>query len=267
MDLIDQPLSPTRQDLRTAVTGAEPQLSEIKARFFSAAAHELRTPLTTIVGYLEMLLNEEFGPLSAGQREPLEMVNESARHLRAMTNNLLAVAQIEAGRLHLDVQPTDLSSLVRTVVDGIKPRLKVKAQYLELDAPSGLPPALCDAGRAMQIADTLLDSACERTPVGGEVGIQVAPAVDEGFLQLTVTDTGAALGAKEMAEMARCLSLGGLGLIEADVTDLELCVACSLVELHGGRAWCESGLERGSSFCVTFPVARRTGAISRHPVI
>jgi signal transduction histidine kinase len=64
MEMMDQRLLLTRQDLRTTVANAEPQLTEIKARFFSAAAHELRTPLTTIVGYLEMLLNEEFGPLS-----------------------------------------------------------------------------------------------------------------------------------------------------------------------------------------------------------
>jgi signal transduction histidine kinase len=262
MEMMDQRLLLTRQDLRTTVTNAEPQLTEIKARFFSAAAHELRTPLTTIVGYLEMLLNEEFGPLSEGQREPLEMVNKSARHLRAVTNNLLAVAQIEAGRINLDVRPTDLSSLVRTVADGIEPQLRVKAQRLELDAPSDLPFVLCDVGRTMQVADTLLGSACERTPEGGEIGVRVAQAGEEGFLQVTVTDTGAALGAKEMAEMARYLSAGGLGLIGADVASLELCVACSLVELHGGRVWCESRAEMGSSFYVTFPIAGGPAVVS-----
>ncbi|MBN1815538.1 MAG: HAMP domain-containing histidine kinase [Anaerolineae bacterium] len=262
MEITDQRLFLTRQDLRTTVANAEPQLTEIKARFFSAAAHELRTPLTTIVGYLEMLLNEEFGPLSEGQREPLEVVNESARHLRAVTNNLLAVAQIEAGRINLDVRPTDLSSLVRAVADSIEPQLRAKAQRLELDAPSDLPPVLCDARRTMQITDTLLGSACERTPKGGEIDVRVAQAEVEGFLQVTVADTGAALGAKEMAEMAEYLSAGGLGLIEADVANLELCVACSLVELHGGHVWCESGAETGGSFYATFPIAGGLAVVS-----
>jgi signal transduction histidine kinase len=255
MEMIDRRSLMARQDLRTAVASAEPQLTEIKARFFSAAAHELRTPLTTIVGYLEMLLNEEFGPISEAQREPLEVVNESARHLRVVTNNLFAVAQIEAGRVNLDVQPTDLSSLVRTVADSIEPQLRVKAQHLALDVPSGLPLALCDMRRTMRVVDTLLGSACERTPEGGVISASVARAVEEDFLQLAVTDAGPALGAQEMAEMAKYLSQGGLGLIEADVADLDLYVACSLVELHGGRVWCESGAERGSSFYVTFPVA------------
>jgi signal transduction histidine kinase len=262
MEITDQRLPLTRQDLRTTVVNAEPQLTEIKARFFSAAAHELRTPLTTIVGYLEMLLDGEFGPLSEGQREPLEMVNESARHLRAVTNNLLAVAQLEAGRINLDVRPTDLSSLVKIVINGVEPQLRAKAQRLQLDAPSGLPPALCDVGRAMRIVDTLLGSACERTPEGGVIGVWVARAMEEGFLQVAVTDTGAALGAQEMAEMAKYLSQGGLGLIEADVANLKLCVACSLVELHGGRVWCESRAEMGRSLYVTFPIAGGTGAVS-----
>lgn len=255
MEMTDQRLLLTRQDLRTTIANAEPQLTEVKARFFSAAAHELRTPLTTIVGYLEMLLNGEFGPLSEGQREPLEMINESAHHLRAVTNSLLAVAQLEAGRINLDVRPIDLSSLVRTVTDSFKPRLREKAQNLELDAPSDLPLASCDVGRTMQVADILLSRACERTPGGGVIGAQVARAGEEGFLRVAVTDTGVAMGAKEMAEMARCLSQGGLGLIETDEANLRLCVACSLVELHGGRAWCESGAGIGSSFYVTFPIA------------
>jgi signal transduction histidine kinase len=262
MEITDRQRLLVRQDLRSAVTDAEPQLAEIKARFFSAAAHELRTPLTTIVGYLEMLLNDEFGPLSDSQREPLKIVSESAWHLRAITNNLLAVAQIEAGRVDLDVHPADLSSLVRTVAEGIEPKLRAKNQRLELNISPDLPLVLCDAARTMQVVDTLLGGACERTPEGGALCVGVNWAIEEGFLQITVTDTGVPLSASDLAEMAQNLSRGGLGLIEADVANLNLCVACSLVELHGGRLWCESGLEKGSSFCVTFPIAGGTEANS-----
>jgi signal transduction histidine kinase len=230
-------------------------LAKIRSRFFSAAAHELRTPLTTIVGYLEMLLNDEFGPLSEEQRKPLEVVNESARHLRAVVNTLLAVARLEAGLIELDVQPADLSSLVKTMADSIAPRLKIKAQRLELNAPSELPRVLCDVRRTMQIADALLASACERTPEGGVVRVGVSRAAEKDFVQIAVTDAGPALSAQEMAAVARYLSLGALGLIETGGADLDLCVACSLVELHGGCVWCESGPGQGRSFYATFPVA------------
>ncbi|MBN1977109.1 MAG: HAMP domain-containing histidine kinase [Anaerolineae bacterium] len=255
MEMSDQRLAPVRQNLRPVVTSVEARLAEVKSRFFSAAAHELRTPLTTIVGYLEMLLDGEFGPLSESQREHLKVVSESARHLRAVTNNLLAVAQIEAGRIPLDLQRIDLAALVQTVADGIQPRLRLKAQRLELRTASDLPLALCDFGKAMQVADTLLDGAYKRTPEGGVIAASVSRAAEKGFLQLTVMDGGPPMSAQEMAQMAKYLSLDGMGLIEADVADLDLYVACSLVELHGGRFWCESAPERGSSFSVTFPIA------------
>jgi len=255
MEMADQRLHLAQQKLRPVVANAEPRLAEVKSRFFSAAAHELRTPLTTIVGYLEMLLDDEFGPLSESQREPLEMVSESARHLRAVTNDLLTAARLEAGRVVLEVQPVDLASLVRAVAVDFEPLLEAKAQRLELCTPPALPPARCDEKKAVQIIGNLLSCACERAPKKGLVCISVARAAEEGFLQIAVADTGAGLGAEGVAEMARLLSGRGIGAVEADIANLGLCVACSLVELHGGRVWCESGAEGGSSFCVTFPAA------------
>jgi len=83
--------APTRQNPRYAIANIEPQLAEVKSRFCSAAAHDLRTPLTTIVGYLEMLLDEEFGPLTEDQREPLQVMQESALDLRVVVNDLIGV--------------------------------------------------------------------------------------------------------------------------------------------------------------------------------
>jgi two-component system phosphate regulon sensor histidine kinase PhoR len=90
MEATDQ-RAPTRQNPRHAIAGIEPQLAEVKSRFCSAAAHDLRTPLTTIVGYLEMLLDEEFGPLAEDQREPLQVMQESALNLRVVINDLIGV--------------------------------------------------------------------------------------------------------------------------------------------------------------------------------
>lgn len=268
-EMADQRLNLPQQNLRPVVANAEPRLAEVKSRFFSAAAHELRTPLTTIVGYLEMLLDEEFGPLSESQREPLEMAHESASHLRAVTSNLLTAARIEAGRVVLEVQPVDLASLVRAVAVDFESLLEARAQRLELNAPPALPPALCDEKRVVHIIGNLLSCACEHTPAGELVCVSVARAAEEGFLQIAVADTGAGWGAEGVAEIARPLSGRESGAVEADVANLGLYVVCSLVELHGGRAWCESGAE-GTSFCVTFPTAsdsRRREWIAAQPPV
>jgi signal transduction histidine kinase len=253
--MADQRLVPVQHSLRPVVANAETRLAEVKSRFFSAAAHELRTPLTTIVGYLEMLLDEEFGPLSESQREPLEMVSESVWHLRTVTNNLLTAARLEAGRVKLDVRPTDLALLVEAVTADFAPQLKARAQHFELQMSSDLPAALCDEKKIVQVTRNLLSYICERTPEGGTVFVAVAPAAEAGFLQIVVSSTDAAQGAQGAVEVPKPSSVKEIGLTEADAADLELCVACSLVELHGGLVWSKSAVEGGSSFYVTLPIA------------
>jgi signal transduction histidine kinase len=249
-----------RQDLRSTVVDAEPHLAEIKARFFSAAAHELRTPLTTMIGYLEMLLDGEFGPLSEGQREPLKAVSESAWHLRCITNNLLAAARIEAGQAELNVQSTDLLWLVKSVMADLEPHLAAKAQHLELSVSSNLPPALCDEERATQIICNLLDKACERTAEGGSVRVGVALAEEEGFLQVAVAYGGAvAEGDAGEPGCSPAVECNGAG--ETGVDSLGLYVTRSLVELQGGRLWHTDGRDESGMACVTFPIASEAAAI------
>jgi two-component system cell cycle sensor histidine kinase PleC len=255
MERADQRLVPSQRGLRPVVANVEARLAEVKSRFFSTAAHELRTPLTTIVGYLEMLLDEEFGPLSESQRESLEIVSESARQLRAVTNNMLIAARLEAGRVKLDRRPIDLFVLVKTVAAGFASQLKAKAQYLELRVSPDLPPALCDEEKAIQIIRNLLNYMCECTPEGGAICIAVAPAAEKGFLQIEVSGTGANLDSRDIVEMTKSLSTREIGLIEADAANLGPCVACALVELHGGCVWSKGASEGGGSFCVTLPSA------------
>ncbi|MFL7790802.1 MAG: sensor histidine kinase [Anaerolineae bacterium] len=253
--MADQRLVSVQHNLRPVVANAETRLAEVKSRFFSAAAHELRTPLTTIIGYLEMLLDEEFGPLSESQREPLEMVSESVWHLRTVTNNLLAAARLEAGRVKLNVQPTDLALLVEAVTADFAPQLKARSQRFELQMPSDLPAALCDEKKVAQVIRNLLSYICERTPEGETIFVAVTFAAETGFLQIVVSSIDAALDAQGVVEMPEPSFVKEIGLAEADAANLELCVACSLVELHGGLVLSESAAEEGSSFYVTLPIA------------
>ena len=180
------------------------RLDELKSMFVSVAAHELRTPLTAISGYVEVLLDEDLAPLSPEQREYLEIVGGGARRLLIISENLLDVTRIEAGRVELVMRPTDLAALIKAVMDELQSQFEGRDQHLTLRAPPHLPPVLCDQTRATQIFGNLLSNAT-RTGAGG----------------------------------------AGLGLF----------ITRSLVELHGGRIWFESELDRGSTFNVTLPVA------------
>ncbi len=256
-----------RQNLELAAANAELQrLDEMKSTFVSVAAHELRSPLTSISGYVEILLDEEFGPLSDDQREALEIVQRSARRLLTITNNLLDVTRIEAGRVELVLQPTDLPALVETVAAELGPQLEAKAQRLTLRAPPGLPPALCDETRAAQIIGNLLSNASKYTPHGGLITVSLAPAEEEGFLQVSVADNGVGISAEDQTKLFdRFFRAESAHLTQASGAGLGLPITRSLVELHSGRIWYESEPGKGSTFHVTFPIADRPATASSEP--
>jgi signal transduction histidine kinase len=246
-----------RQNLAWAAANAElRRLDEMKSVFVSVAAHELRTPLTPVKGYIEVLLDGDVGPVNDDQREYLRIVQGSVERLLKTTNNLLDVTRIEAGRVELVLQPTDLAALVETVAAEFLSQLEVRTQRLTLHAPPGLPPALCDEARTAQIVGNLLSNASKYTPRRGLITLSLGLAEEEGFLRFSVMDDGVGIPTEDQpklfdrffrAKSAVLTGVGGAGL--------GLHITRSLVELHGGRIWFESAPDKGSTFHVTFPIA------------
>ena len=246
-----------RQNQDLAAANAElKRLDEIKSMFVSIAAHELRTPLTPIYGYVEMLLQEDMGSLTNKQRESLEMVSKNVSRLVTITDHLLDVSRIEAGRIELVLRPTDLWGLVNKVAAEFQPQLDTQSQKLSLSAAPLLPLALCDEARAAQIVGNLVSNASKYSPPESEITLRVAPAQEEGFLQVSVIDRGGGISAQDQEGLfsqffrtasARLSGVRGAGL--------GLYITRSLVELHGGCIWLDSEPGQGSSFHVTFPIA------------
>ena len=249
-----------RQNLELAAANAElRRLDEVKSLFVSVAAHELRTPLSPIKGYVEVLLDEDVGSINDEQREYLELVQRSAGRLLTLTNSLLDVTRIEAGRVELVLQPTDLPALVETVAAEFGPQLEARAQRLTLRAPPDLPPALCDQARAMQIVANLLSNASKYTPQGELISVSLALAEEEGFLHVSVTDNGVGIPVEDQPKLFnRFFRAQSAVLTGASGAGLGLHITRSLVEQHGGRIWFESELHKGSTFHVTFPIADRS---------
>jgi len=250
-----------RQNLALAAANAElRRLDEMKSVFVSVAAHELRTPLTPVKGYIEVLLDGDVGPVNDEQREYLRTVQGSIERLLKTTNNLLDVTRIEAGRVELVLQPTDLAALVETVAAEYISQLEARAQRLKLHALRGLPPALCDEARTVQIIGNLVSNASKYTPQGGLITVSLGLADEEGFLQLSVMDDGVGIPAEDQPKMfnrffrAKSALLTGVG-----GAGLGLHITRSLVELHGGRIWFESAPDEGSTFHVTFPISEQPG--------
>ena len=250
----------TEQNVHLAASDAElKRLNGTKSSFVAIAAHELRTPLTSIMGYTELLLGGDAGPLSHQQADYLSIIQDGAQRLLCITNNLLDVTRLEAGRLDLVLQPTDFHALVESVLAEQGALLTAKSQHLTLQAPAHLPPILCDPARAAQIIGNLIDNAGKFSAPGGAVAVRLCEAAEPGFVQISVTDHGVGILPEEQAAIFKPFGrIGSAGAGDTNGAGLGLFIARSLIDLHGGRIWFDSTPGEVTTFHVLFPIADQT---------
>ena len=251
----------TNQNIELIDANAELQhLAEIKSMFVSIAAHELRSPLTSIVGYTELLLSGAYGEINKEQYDCLITVQQSAGRLHTIASTLLIATRIEAGRIELILQPTDLALIIRDLVAEFKPQIDAQSQKIIVRVQSGLPNALADKHQVTQIISNLISNASKYTLEGGEIVVSLSTASDtDGFLQVSIADNGVGIPAKDQPKLfERFYRASSVVETGAGGTGLGLYIARSLVELHGGRIWFESEHKKGSTFYITFPIADRT---------
>ena len=224
----------------------------VKDQFISLVSHELRTPLTSIKGYVELLLDDEEGQLSAEQRDFLGIIKHNADREVALVNDLLDLSRLEEGKFRIALAPTALRPLLETAATSLRPAIEAKGQALLLDLPDGLPMLLGDAVRLGQVFTNLLSNAHKYTPAGGRITVRAA--CEAGAARVEVADTGVGLSTEEQARLftkffraanAATRAVGGTGL--------GLTITRALVELHGGTIAVESAPGRGSTFRVTLP--------------
>ena len=211
------------------------------------------------MGYLELLTGGDAGSLSDRQMDYLRTAEVAAHRLLRITNDLLDVARLEAGRLELVLQPTDLAALVAAVAAEQATQLQAKSQRLSLLASADLPPALCDAVRAEQIIGNLIANAGKFSPPDTTIDVCLTEATEPGYLQVSITDRGVGISPEHQAVLFKPFGrIGGAGATGADGAGLGLFIARSLIDLHGGRIWYESLPGEGATFHVIFPTADQT---------
>jgi PAS domain S-box-containing protein len=230
------------------------EIERMKNEFVQLVSHELRTPLTSIKGYVDLLLDEEMGPLEDEQREFLKIVGSNARRLVGMVNELLDISRIESGKMELRLEPVSLPSLVAGVTDGLRPLINEKHQRLSVHAVPGLPAVLADPERLSQIVLNLISNAVKYTGDGGEISVTFRPLNDEVITE--ITDTGVGLTEDEIRQLfTRFYRAQNRATREAAGAGLGLSITRSLVELHGGKISVTSTPGVGSTFSFTLPLA------------
>jgi signal transduction histidine kinase len=218
--------------------------------FVALISHELRTPLTSIIGYLELALDDT--NLTEQQRGYLDVVDHNADRLLRLVDDLLFVAQFEAGQLAVCPTELDLAAIARQAVAEAQPRAAANSIALTCDADAAVP-LEADKGRMFRILHNLVSNAIKFTPAGGDVRVSVSHA--DGVVWLEVADTGIGIAADDQERLfERFYRPSAVAEQHFPGTGLGLYIARAIVEAHGGSITVRSEPGEGTSFSVELPV-------------
>jgi signal transduction histidine kinase len=227
------------------------EADKLKDEFVALISHDLRTPLTSIIGYVELSLEDVPPPLDDERRGYLQIVSRSSERLLRLVDDLLFVARLQAGRLILERSDLDLCTIAAQATQEARPR--AEAKQLELEFIGGSPVMIeGDKGRLFQLLDNLISNAIKFTPEGGRVEVRVAPS--EGMAMLEVSDTGIGLGPDE-AELVFDRFFRSSRVVAQQVpgTGLGLFIARAIVGAHAGTIVASTREGGGTTFHVELP--------------
>jgi signal transduction histidine kinase len=231
------------------------ELDRLKSDFVSNVSHELRTPLTAIKGAVDLILREVAGPLTEKQIHYLTRVRSNTQHLAGLINDLLDLSKIESGKIEVKSSLVSMGGLVHEVVETLRPIAVEKGIALEAAIPEQSIMVWADRDKINQVLMNLIGNAIKFTPAHGTVTVSASRNGDER-VQVSVSDTGPGVPPEENEKIFdKFYQVGEVDGVKPKGTGLGLAICKALVELHGGRIWVESEMNRGSTFYFTLPAS------------
>jgi signal transduction histidine kinase/ActR/RegA family two-component response regulator len=270
--------------------------NRMKDEFLATLSHELRTPLNAMLGWTQMLRTRKLDEATSARA--FETIDRNTKSLAALIEDVLDVSRIISGKLHLNVHPVELVSVVEAAIDTVRPTATLKEIQLDFIWDRSIEPVLGDANRLQQVLWNLISNAVKFTPKGGRVevrlervdrlaGLQVEEELQVDRLQvqgsnqssnlqpsnpcvqIQVSDTGKGIARdflpyvfdrfrQENSSTTR--SYGGLGI--------GLAIVRHLVELHGGTVYVDSpGEGKGATFSVQLPLVSVLTSVSNQQLV
>jgi PAS domain S-box-containing protein len=253
--------------------------SRMKSEFLANMSHELRTPLNAIMGFSELLTDGLVGDMTDKQRGFIGDIFSSGKHLLSLINDILDLSKVEAGKMMLDIEPVQLSSLFANSLSIVRERAAARQINLSMDAPATLGSIGADGRKVKQIVYNLLANAVKFTGERGNVTLTASdvsraevggpstswatrtfPLAEnefQSFLRISVRDTGIGISPDELQHLFKPFNQIDSSLARKfEGTGLGLAMVKLLAELHGGTVAVESAVGEGSCFTVWLP--RRT---------
>lgn len=245
------------RELEEAVRAKQAALDEsqaLKREFVGNVSYELRTPLTTIVGYSELL--EGQADLPERSRQHAGAIRVAASQLSRSIDDVLDMAQIDAGEMELSLGDLRVASLLQAAAERVRPRVEGRGARLTLRVQAGLKPVNADERRLAQAIDHLLDNAARAVSEGGEVTLSAEGTETE--VRIRVSDTGRGIPyhlQPNVFDRFVRRERGGPGV--------GLALVKALTELHGGWAEVESEPGAGATFTLHLPHGEADSALKQ----
>ena len=226
-----------------------------RTEFVASMSHELRTPLNAIIGFSELL-----GSRACDDPEKVKeyagYINEAAKHLLELINQVLDISKIHSGRMELSFGQVDVAEQVRHCLRLIMPRAKEGEVRVRESLPDDLPAIEADETRVRQIILNLLSNAVKFTPAGGEVEVRCAWLRDKDMVEIRVCDTGEGMTPQEVARACEPFEqIHDQMNKKHEGTGLGLPISIAMVEMHGGRLEIRS--KKGEGTCIRVFLPRR----------
>ncbi len=244
------------ENLKQAIDVAE-RASTQKSEFLAKISHELRTPLNSIIGFSEVMAQEQFGELKNDRyRGYVNDIHSSGKHLLSLINDLLDLSKVEAGKLELNFTSVDLNEIILKSVSSMQNDANRERIVIRNSLNSDLPNVVADERSCRQIVLNLLSNAIKFTKGGGQV-IVSSSLEETGEVKISVRDTGIGMSKKDInfaLEPFRQITTSSTGSTAG--TGLGLPLTKALTEANRARFHIESKPNSGTLVEITFPTAR-----------
>jgi PAS domain S-box-containing protein len=274
----------------------ERQLDAMKSDFISTVSHELRTPLTPVLGFAKLIrksLDKNVIPAipadhrdghRAAQRidQNLDILVSMVERLSDLVEDVLFLADLDAGRLQWRMDNVDLAGLLEDIVNTYRPEAEAKNLTMHIEWPDNLPHIYGDAERLTRAISNLISNAIKFTDVGQvrvhgqaiywqnerwrpQPIVDVPEALSErGYVLIAVRDTGPGISPKAQQPLFERFGQGARDMLTEKPagTGLGLALSKEIIAYHGGHVWVESELEQGSTFFFVLPLSLGEGSLS-----
>jgi len=225
----------------------------LKSQYVLTVSHDLQSSLFAIQSCLEVVLDGFTGEISEKSREMVARAEQGSRYLLQFVKDLLDLYKIRATK-EIEKKFISLSEIINKVVEQLKP--KAERKHLVLSVEDFVSPAIifANADAIEQLLANLIDNAIKYTPWGGKVTVECGPSTVDGFVQVSVVDTGIGIPQEDLPHIFEDFYRAkNAEQFEKDDTGLGFSIVKQIIEAHNGKIWVESQVGKGSKFVFILP--------------